>query len=156
MLKKISKNISQPLQSWDSFSIFFNSRKFKSIKVEDKIEITQEEPVNQIAVQPETEITDLQKVKTYKVQDVYSIQSKKMGHPDPQKHFDFTRVKNGHFYATTFSKAKFNKRMITKETAIPISAKLGPFEIVSPIMDHKTYHWCSCGMSKNQVFLKIK
>ena len=35
---------------------------------------------------------------------------------------------------------------------IPVSPKLGPFEILNPITEDKSYHWCSCGMSKKQPF----
>jgi CDGSH-type Zn-finger protein len=35
---------------------------------------------------------------------------------------------------------------------IPVSPKLGPFEILNPSTENKSYHWCSCGMSKKQPF----
>jgi hypothetical protein len=95
----------------------------------------------------------LQVIKTFKIDEVYKVDTKKMGHPNPKSHVDLSRITNKNFKILNFSTESFNKKSITKENAVPISSKLGPFEINSPVMQDKTYHWCSCGMSKKQVIL---
>lgn len=45
-----------------------------------------------------------------------------------------------------------NTNIEKKNNPIPISPRLGPFEIKNPKTEDKTYHWCSCGMSKKQPF----
>ena len=95
----------------------------------------------------------MQVIKSYKVDEIYKVDSKKMLPPDPKSHVDLTRITNKNFKILNFSSERFLKRMITKENAIPISSKLGPFEIISPVLQDKTYHWCSCGMSKKQVII---
>lgn len=38
------------------------------------------------------------------------------------------------------------------ETAIPVSPKIGPYEVKDPIYGAKNYYWCTCGMSNKQPF----
>ncbi len=50
------------------------------------------------------------------------------------------------------NKEKEKEKEKEKAIAVPISPKLGPFEILNPKIDDKSYHWCSCGLSKKQPF----
>lgn len=52
----------------------------------------------------------------------------------------------------SISTNKNNTNIEKKNSPIPISPRLGPFEIKNPKTEDKTYHWCSCGMSKKQPF----
>lgn len=53
--------------------------------------------------------------------------------------------------------AKFNKRKQIRglepgEKAIPVSPRIGPYEVKHPIYGSKNYFWCSCGLSSKQPF----
>lgn len=85
-----------------------------------------------------------------KIQNLYDIKSKKMGPPNINAFIDSSRITNKNVSLGVFNSEKFNKDNSVKFT--PVSPKLGPFEIVDPKLENKTYHWCSCGMSKKQPF----
>jgi CDGSH-type Zn-finger protein len=53
--------------------------------------------------------------------------------------------------AITENKTNSNSKE-NEKTPIPLSPKLGPFEILNPQIEDKAYHWCSCGLSKKQPF----
>ncbi len=130
-------------------SLFRQNKKFNSNKSENEIVVEQTE--NSQNINEGSTDNQLQVIKKYKVNDIYSVESKKMGPPDPKTHFDLSRITNKNVKMVKYTKEKFNQRVVTKEKAVPISPKLGAFEINSPVLQEKTYHWCSCGMSKTQV-----
>jgi hypothetical protein len=130
-------------------SLFKQNKKFNSNKTENENVVEQTEN-SQSLTEVSTE-NQLKILKKYKVNDIYSVESRKMAPPDPKIHFDLNRITNKNVKIIKFNKEKFNQRVITKEKAVPISPKLGAFEINSPVLQEKTYHWCSCGMSKIQV-----
>jgi len=130
-------------------SLFRQNKKFNSNKSENEIVVEQTE--NSQNINEGSTDNQLQIIKKYKVNDIYSVESKKMGPPDPKIHFDLSRITNKNVKMVKYTKEKFNQRVVTKEKAVPISPKLGAFEINSPVLQEKTYHWCSCGMSKTQV-----
>jgi CDGSH-type Zn-finger protein len=58
-----------------------------------------------------------------------------------------------------FNVSKLPKRVNKREalanpqsTAIPLSPSMKPYVLERPVQVDKTYHWCSCGLSKKQPF----
>ena len=47
---------------------------------------------------------------------------------------------------------QFDSKDTSKATPIPLSPKLVPYEVLNPKLENKSYHWCSCGLSKNQPY----
>jgi CDGSH-type Zn-finger protein len=85
-----------------------------------------------------------------RIQNIYDINSKKMGPPVIKNFIDSSKITNPNVTLGIFSFEKMAKDERTK--FIPVSPKLGPFEIIEPDLEGKTYHWCSCGMSNKQPF----
>lgn len=88
-----------------------------------------------------------------KLTDVYQIKSRKMGPPDIEKLIDRTKFTNPNVELGIYHKEKYSEEYFNEtRKPIPLSPRLGPFEINNPQFENKTYHWCSCGMSKSQPF----
>mmetsp|Transcript_2302 Transcript_2302/g.5599 ORF Transcript_2302/g.5599 Transcript_2302/m.5599 type:complete len:129 (+) Transcript_2302:45-431(+) len=58
-----------------------------------------------------------------------------------------------------FNVSKLQKRINKKEVfkaevekPIPVSPAMRPFIVENPVRVDKTYHWCSCGLSKKQPY----
>jgi CDGSH-type Zn-finger protein len=85
-----------------------------------------------------------------KIHTFYNIESKKMEFPNVLKHIDNSKINNKNVTLQLFNREIFNLEY--EEKFIPVSPKLGPFEILNPKLESKTYHWCACGMSKKQPF----
>ena len=66
----------------------------------------------------------------FKIDDVYNIKSKKLGPPNIANFIDKTRIVNPNVtFSDTFIKEEFNKDDFEEMNPIPISPKLGPFEV---------------------------
>lgn len=86
----------------------------------------------------------------YDLSNIYDIGSKKMGPKDPSKFIDISRFKHNNVKLRVFVQEEFFKSEPKQLT--PVVPRLGPFEIVNPQLEGKTYHWCACGMSNKQPF----
>ena len=51
-----------------------------------------------------------------------------------------------------YQSKNFKRGLQEGEEAFPVIAKIGPYIVKNPVFGAKNYHWCSCGMSKNQPF----
>ena len=51
-----------------------------------------------------------------------------------------------------YKKLEHRRGLSKKDTAIPVSPRIGPYEIKDPLFGAKNYYWCSCGMSSKQPF----
>ena len=51
-----------------------------------------------------------------------------------------------------FKKSDYRRGLQRGDKAVPVSPKIGPYEIKDPLFGAKNYYWCSCGMSNNQPF----
>jgi CDGSH-type Zn-finger protein len=106
---------------------------------------------------PKEEVIDIQAQKNegdkFKIDDIYQIKNKKLPERNIFNHIDRTRITNPNVsFSNHYDKEAFAKTGFEESNPIPVSAKLGPFEIINPQMENKTYHWCSCGLSANQPF----
>jgi CDGSH-type Zn-finger protein len=87
------------------------------------------------------------------ISDVYTIKSNKMAPKNIANFIDKSRFENNNVKLRNYSEKEFKESGREEDRKyIPISPRLGPFEILEPKMEGKTYHWCSCGMSKKQPF----
>jgi len=101
----------------------------------------------------ETEMEEAQLGTNIKISDIYNIKSKKMAPPNIHSIIDKTKFENNNVRLRNFIKDEFkNVGREEDRKYIPVSPRLGPFEILDPKLEGKTYHWCSCGMSKKQPF----
>lgn len=90
---------------------------------EDTIEV---EPINN---QQENE---------FKITDMYSIKSKKLGDPNIKKMIDPTKFQHNNVKLRVYDKEDYNKDPFKNSIMIPVSPKLGPFEVNLNIIYHKT------------------
>jgi CDGSH-type Zn-finger protein len=127
---------------------FFN---FSDKKVDERSTIN----VSSENLKEETiDITKSQEVEAERViniSDVYTIKEKKMAPRNISGIIDKERFEHGNVKMRNFNREEFFHSHDDKK-AIPVSPRLGPFEILDPKMEGKTYHWCSCGMSRKQPF----
>jgi CDGSH-type Zn-finger protein len=85
------------------------------------------------------------------ISDVYTIKDRKMAPRNINNFIDKSRFEHNNVKLRNFNKEEYFNSHLDKKP-IPISPRLGPFEIFDPKMEGKTYHWCSCGMSRKQPF----
>ncbi len=155
-LKKL--NLSKTITQFKQFptptisnKLFLNKIKyFSSSEKEDKNTIN----VSYDNTQEQTiDITQAEEIKAEKVpsiKDLYNFQSKKMDAKDPSKHIDMSKFEHKNVKLKIFKDEEFATTEI--RNPIPISPRLGPYEVVNPKLEGKTYHWCACGMSNKQPF----
>jgi hypothetical protein len=84
------------------------------INQEDTIEV---EPINN---QPENE---------FKITDIYSIKSKRLGDPNIKKVIDSSKFQHNNVKLRVYDKEDYNKDPFKNSKMIPVSPKLGPFEV---------------------------
>ena len=80
------------------------------------------------------EIIDIKPVKSendkFKIEDVYTIKSKKLPERNILNFIDKTRITNPNVtFSNTYDRDAFNKDDFKEINPIPVSAKLGPFEV---------------------------
>ncbi len=51
-----------------------------------------------------------------------------------------------------FNKREFVRGLAEGEKPFPATPRIAPFKVEDPIVEGKTYRWCSCGMSRSQPF----
>ena len=51
-----------------------------------------------------------------------------------------------------YKKSKHTRGLNKTDQKVPVSPRIGPYEIKNPEFGAKNYYWCSCGMSDNQPF----
>ena len=61
-------------------------------------------------------------------------------------------VNHPHVKIEKYKKSEYNRGLRTGEKAVPVSPRIGPYEIKNPIFGAKNYYWCTCGMSNKQPF----
>jgi CDGSH-type Zn-finger protein len=127
-------------------NMIYNSIKFvnfkKAFSSNIKIDIDLDEKSKTIDIPAEEKV---------RLTDVYKIKRPKMDAPSidsciDRSKFQHNNVKLGLFDKEEYSKTEENPKLI------PISPKLGPFEVNEPVLEKKTYHWCSCGLSNKQPY----
>jgi CDGSH-type Zn-finger protein len=115
-------------------------------------EFTQQEKekIEPIDFEPLDSSSIKEKMDGNSITDLYNINSKKLGAKNPSNFIDTSRFENSNYKLSIFSDEKFFRS--PKDEFIPVSPRLGPYEVVNPQLEGKTYHWCACGMSNKQPF----
>jgi hypothetical protein len=67
--------------------------------------------------------------KEFKITDMYTIKSKKLGDPNIKKIIDSTKFQHNNVKLRAYNKEDYNKDSFKNSTLIPVSPKLGPFEV---------------------------
>ncbi len=83
---------------------------------------------------PKEEIIDIQAQKNendkYKIEDIYTIKSKKLQEKNIFDYIDKTRITNPNVsFSNSYDKETFNKNGFEDSNPIPVSSRLGPFEV---------------------------
>ena len=131
------------------FGINLRSRNFSIVKDEEKNTINVEESPEEIDISNAKE-AEFERV--IKLKDIYEIKSKKMPPRDIDNLIDRSKFENKNVkMRSVFLKEDKIGREVDRNY-IPVSPRLGPFEILEPKLEDKTYHWCACGMSSKQPF----
>lgn len=102
------------------------------------------------------------KVKEEKLTDLYNLK-RKLGKPNITRFVDKDKFELKNFRLVTKKSKQYTNIAAavaksgyippkTKVNPAPVSPYLGPFVIENPDIETKTYHWCSCGLSKKQPF----
>jgi hypothetical protein len=64
-----------------------------------------------------------------KIRDIYDIKYKKMGAPDINKLIDKSKFVNKNVKLSVYSHEEYEKNPLADQNLIPVSAKIGPFEV---------------------------
>jgi CDGSH-type Zn-finger protein len=108
------------------------------------------ENTDTINIQTVEENSEKNQTRRTHIKEIYDIPSKKLGAKDPSKFIDASRFENKNFRLSIFNEEKFFSSI--PDFLIPVSPRLGPYEVINPQLEGKTYHWCACGMSNKQPF----
>lgn len=110
------------LQNFNKISLFSFSNSKQNIESEINIHVNEEtievEPINN------------QQESSIKITDLYSIKSKKLGDPNIKKIIDTSKFTNNNVKLRVYSKEDYNKDPFKNSNLIPVSPKLGPFEVI--------------------------
>ncbi len=121
LLNKSLCNTSSNLCIFNKNNLFFFSDSTQKNDSEINIHINEET----IEVEP---INNKQE-SNFKITDVYSIKSKKLGDPNIKNIIDSTKFKNNNVKLRIYTKEDYNKDPFKNSKLIPVSPKLGPFEV---------------------------
>ena len=86
--------------------------------------------VNEETIEVEP-INNQQESSSIKITDLYSIKSKKLGDPNIKKIIDSSKFTNNNVKLRVYSKEDYNKDPFKNSNLIPVSPKLGPFEVIN-------------------------
>jgi hypothetical protein len=112
------------LGNFNKNSLFFFSNSKENNESEINIHVNEET----IEVEP---INNQQENSSIKITDLYSIKSKKLGDPNIKKFIDSSKFTNNNAKLRVYSKEDFNKDPFKNSNLIPVSPKLGPFEVIN-------------------------
>jgi hypothetical protein len=136
MQRFLSSHFKNKLQTFNKLYISqfsFGINKTSSFRFSNSNETsTEKKEDNQNRINDETiEVESLnnQKENEFKITDMYTIKSKKLGDPNIKKIIDHSKFEHNNVKLRVYNKEDYNKDPFKNSKMIPASPKLGPFEV---------------------------
>lgn len=121
---KFSSTLNKNSNNYDS-NDNDNNEILKEVKTENIDPITID--LNENIINKDAEI--LNTVSNLNIKDVYTIKSKKMGPPDINKIIDRSKITHPGVKLSNFDPKTFSNNEFENKNPIPISPRLGPYEV---------------------------
>jgi hypothetical protein len=134
ILKKFQKNIYPRLQNNLNIrsTINMTNKYFSNYNKDNENNLNENEENikhnNEIKAE---KVVDISSEHGSRLNDMYKIQSNKMGQPNIKNIIDTSKFIHNNVKVGTFNDKKFNKDHFENRPLIPVSPRLGPFEVKS-------------------------